>query len=110
MVCSQSASADKKTLMIWDWLQILFGLVLLVGGGEALVRGASGIAQLARVTPAVVGLTIVAAGTSMPEFVVSVQASIGGESRHRRWECYRIQHLQHRSDAECRTRKRRSHD
>lgn len=64
--------------IIIDWLLVLGGLTLLIGGGEALVRGASGIALLARVTPAVVGLTIVAAGTSMPEMVVSVQAALGG--------------------------------
>lgn len=62
--------------MLIDWLLILLGLGLLVVGGEALVRGATGLALLARVTPAVVGLTIVAAGTSMPEMVVSVQAAI----------------------------------
>lgn len=56
--------------MIIDWLLVTAGLLLLVGGGEGLVRGASGIALLARVAPAVVGLTIVAAGTSMPELVV----------------------------------------
>ena len=61
-----------------DWFLVLIGLVVLVGGGEALVRGASGIALHARLTPAVVGLTIVAAGTSMPELVVSVQAAIEG--------------------------------
>lgn len=62
--------------MIVDWILVLVGLALLVGGGEALVRGASGIALLARLTPAVVGLTIVAAGTSMPELVVSLQAAV----------------------------------
>lgn len=64
--------------MIMDWLFVIGGLVLLVGGGDALVRGAGGIAYLAGVTPAVVGLTIVAAGTSMPELVVSVQAALAG--------------------------------
>jgi cation:H+ antiporter len=64
--------------MLIDWLLVIAGLLLLLGGGESLVRGASGIALLARVTPAVVGLTIVAAGTSMPELVVSVQASMAG--------------------------------
>jgi len=64
--------------MLADGFFVLLGLLLLVGGGEALVRGASGIAILARVTPAVVGLTIVAAGTSMPELVVSLQAAIRG--------------------------------
>ncbi len=64
--------------MLVDWLFILVGLALLISGGEALVRGASGIALLAKVTPAVVGLTIVAAGTSMPEMVVSTQSAIKG--------------------------------
>jgi cation:H+ antiporter len=64
--------------MIMDWALIIGGLALLFGGGEALVRGASGIALLARVTPPVVGLTIVAAGTSMPELVVSTQAALEG--------------------------------
>ncbi|MCK6503367.1 calcium/sodium antiporter [Myxococcota bacterium] len=62
--------------MLMDWLMLLGGLAILVVGGEALVRGASGIALLGRVTPAVVGLTIVAAGTSMPEMVVSVLAAL----------------------------------
>ena len=64
--------------MIVDWLLVGLGLALLVGGGEALVRGASGVALIGQVRPAVVGLTIVAAGTSMPEFVVSVQAAFEG--------------------------------
>ncbi len=72
----QIASAHHGALI--DWLLVLVGLVLLLVGGEALVRGASGIAILARVAPAVVGLTIVAAGTSMPEFVVSTQAAFAG--------------------------------
>jgi cation:H+ antiporter len=64
--------------MIVDWLLVLTGLALLVTGGEALVSGPSGIALLAKVTPAVIGLTIVAAGTSMPEMVVSLQSAIEG--------------------------------
>jgi cation:H+ antiporter len=59
-----------------DWIFVVLGLGLLVAGGEALVRGASGIALAARVSPAVIGLTIVAAGTSMPELVVSVQSAL----------------------------------
>jgi len=57
---------------------IVLGLVLLVGGGELLVRGAVRIALLARVSPAVVGLTVVAAGTSSPELVVSLQSAAAG--------------------------------
>jgi len=55
---------------------IVAGLVLLVLGADALVRGANGLALLARVSPTVIGLTIVAAGTSMPELVVSVDAAL----------------------------------
>lgn len=64
--------------MLIEWLFIALGLIILVLGAEALVRGASGIALLARMTPAVVALTVVAAGTSMPELVVSVRAALSG--------------------------------
>lgn len=59
-------------------LLVLLGLALLVAGGEALVRGASGIALAGRISPVVVGLTLVAAGTSAPELVVSLQAAASG--------------------------------
>lgn len=52
--------------------------MLLVAGGEALVRGASGIALAARIPPLLVGLTIVAAGTSTPELVVSLWSALQG--------------------------------
>ena len=64
--------------MLIDCLLVAVGLALLVGGGEALVRGASGVALKAKLSPAVVGLTIVAAGTSMPEFVVCTQSALEG--------------------------------
>lgn len=50
---------------------IVLGIVLLVVGGETLLRGAVGLAALLRLTPAVIGLTVVAAGTSVPELAVS---------------------------------------
>ena len=62
--------------MVVDIIQIVAGLALLAVGGEGLVRGAVGLALRFRVTPAVIGLTVVAAGTSMPELVVSVLASL----------------------------------
>jgi cation:H+ antiporter len=58
---------------------VVLGLALLVVGGELLLRGAVGIATLARLTPAVIGLTVVAAGTSLPELAVSVTAGLRGE-------------------------------
>lgn len=53
-------------------------LVLLYKGGESLVEGSSALAMLFGVAPLVVGLTVVAYGTSMPEMVVSVTASVQG--------------------------------
>ena len=58
---------------------VVLGLILLAGGGEALVRAATSLAQLAGVTPAVIGLTVVAIGTSLPELVVSLLAAIDGQ-------------------------------
>lgn len=59
---------------------LLVGLVLLVVGAEALVRGASRIAAVLGISPLVIGLTIVAYGTSSPELAVNIQASLAGQS------------------------------
>ena len=59
-------------------LLVLVGLALLAGGGEALVRSATTLAGLAGVSPAVIGLTVVAIGTSLPELVVSLVAALEG--------------------------------
>lgn len=60
--------------MIGDALFILLGLAVLLVGGDLLVRGAVGIATIARVPALLVSLTIIAFGTSAPELVVSVTA------------------------------------
>ena len=57
----------------------VIGLLLLVAGAELLVRGAARLAATAGVSPLVVGLTVVAFGTSSPEFAVSLQAALGGQ-------------------------------
>ncbi|GAB3552566.1 calcium/sodium antiporter [Noviherbaspirillum agri] len=54
------------------------GLVLLTLGAEVLVRGASRLAALLGISPLVIGLTVVAFGTSAPEAAVSVQAAMSG--------------------------------
>lgn len=54
------------------------GMVLLFVGGDALVRGAVGVARRYRVPPLVIGLTIVGFGTSTPELLVSVNAALDG--------------------------------
>ena len=55
------------------WLFILAGLVVLLLGAEFLVRGAAWLAEAFGVRPMIVGLTVVAIGTSAPELVVSLQ-------------------------------------
>ena len=57
---------------------LLGGLVLLVIGGELLVRGAVAIAGKLGVSPLMIGLTIVGMGTSMPELAASLQAALAG--------------------------------
>ncbi|HOS97083.1 MAG TPA: calcium/sodium antiporter, partial [Deltaproteobacteria bacterium] len=54
------------------------GIAMLFSGGDLLVRGASGIARALRVSPLIIGLTIVAFGTSAPELVVNVVAVLQG--------------------------------
>lgn len=61
-------------------LYLVGGLVALVGGGELLIRGASKIAAAMGVSSLVIGLTIVAFGTSSPELVVSLKASLTGQA------------------------------
>jgi cation:H+ antiporter len=57
---------------------IAAGLLVLVVGGEALVRGATLLARRLGVSAAVIGLTVVAIGTSVPELVVAVLAALAG--------------------------------
>ncbi len=59
---------------------VIVGIALLTFGGEALVKGAIALARLVKVRPAVIGLTVVAFGTSVPEMVVSIFAAIGGNT------------------------------
>lgn len=58
------------------WLPLFGGLVLLILGGELLVRGAVQVATRLGVSPLVIGLTLVGFGTSAPELVTSVQAAL----------------------------------
>lgn len=63
-----------------SFLQILGGLLLLFLGGETLVRGSCGIAKKLEIPPFIIGLTIVAYGTSSPELFISIQAASKGYS------------------------------
>lgn len=64
--------------MLFNIALLIIGLFVLILGGDALVRGASSIALRLHMTPLVVGLTIVAFGTSAPELLISINAAISG--------------------------------
>jgi cation:H+ antiporter len=66
--------------MILPWVYLAVGLALLVKGAEWLVAGAAALARRLRVSDLTIGLTVVAFGTSMPEFVVSMLASLQGNN------------------------------
>lgn len=61
-----------------DSLLVIIGLTLLIIAGESTLRGTVGLARRLNISPAVIGLTIVGFGTSLPELVVSVKAAWDG--------------------------------
>lgn len=63
-----------------DFLQLVIGLVLLVFAGDYLVESASGIARSFKMSNLIIGLTVVAFGTSAPELFVSVTSSLTDSS------------------------------
>ncbi|WP_420208207.1 calcium/sodium antiporter [Candidatus Electronema sp. JC] len=61
-------------------LMFILGLAFLIIGAEVLVRGASRLAALFGISPLVIGLTVVAFGTSSPEFAVTIKAAMTGQA------------------------------
>ncbi|MBR5744088.1 MAG: calcium/sodium antiporter [Muribaculaceae bacterium] len=77
----ETEPAEDKAASMPVWKSVLYivgGLVGLIVGGEIFVDGASGIAVSLGVSEAVIGLTIVALGTSLPELATSVVAALKG--------------------------------
>ncbi|MBN1297356.1 calcium/sodium antiporter [bacterium] len=70
--CASGAVCAMGLYLSCGW--VLLGFIGMIAGADLLVRGASGIARAIGVPPLVIGLTIVAYGTSMPEFMASVIA------------------------------------
>ncbi|MGK7395024.1 MAG: calcium/sodium antiporter [Candidatus Cyclobacteriaceae bacterium M3_2C_046] len=64
--------------MLLNSLIFIISLVVLIAGGDFLVKGASSIAIKAHLSPLVVGLTIVAFGTSAPELFISINSALSG--------------------------------
>ena len=67
-------------MSIWTVVSLVVGFVLLVGGAEVLIKGASKLAATIGISPLVIGLTVVAFGTSAPELAVSLNASLHGQA------------------------------
>jgi cation:H+ antiporter len=66
--------------MLITFLLLALGIALLIGGGSLLVHSASQLAARAGVSPLIVGLTVVAFGTSLPELMVNTMAAFSGAS------------------------------
>lgn len=61
-----------------EYLLLILGLVILIGGAEFLVRGAVRLALRFTISPLVIGMTIVSSGTSAPELLVSLKGVLSG--------------------------------
>lgn len=74
------AEAEELTAiprsLLWTVLMVFGGLLLLIGGSRVLLVGAVGIAESFGMSEALIGLTLVAVGTSLPELAISVLAAI----------------------------------
>lgn len=63
-----------------DYILLIAGFVLLIKGADYFVDGSSSVARILKVPTIVIGLTVVAFGTSMPEFSVSITAALQGDN------------------------------
>ncbi|NWO06946.1 MAG: calcium/sodium antiporter [Alteromonadaceae bacterium] len=72
---AEELTAVPKT-SLWIVMAVLIGLVFLIGGSRVMLSGAIGLAESFGVSEAVIGLTLVAVGTSLPELAVSVMAAL----------------------------------
>ena len=64
--------------MFFNIIMIVLGFVLLVVGADFLVKGASNIAKKFHIPEMLIGLTIVALGTSMPELIITINSATSG--------------------------------
>jgi cation:H+ antiporter len=80
MVWSRHFNDQENIKKMLAFFGVTLGILLLVGGGTALVQGASQVATRLGISPLIIGLTIVGFGTSMPELIVNLLASFEGES------------------------------
>lgn len=74
----EAAEMTKSPVLIW--VNIVLGLACIVLGGQLAVNGATGIARMFGLSETLIGLTIVAIGTSLPELVTSIVAARKGQN------------------------------
>lgn len=68
------------TEVLWSVVLLAIGFVLLIKGADFFVEGSSSVAKMLKVPSIIIGLTIVAMGTSLPECAVSITASMTGNN------------------------------
>ena len=85
-------TADRASRPVLDVIYLLGGIAVIVVGADLLVDGAATAARSLGVSDAIVGLTIVAIGTSAPEFVTTLL--LRGELRHCSWQPARVERVQ----------------
>lgn len=85
----------KHLSLPWAVTFVAGGLALLIFGADYLVKGSTAIASSMGVSEAVIGLTLVAVGTSLPELTVSTMSAIKGQKRSQPGQYHRQQYFQY---------------
>ncbi len=76
----QGELPGKREAAWYDWPRLITGFVFVAAGGHWMVEGASALARMAGVSDWVIGVTIVATGTSLPELITCLRASLKGRN------------------------------
>jgi cation:H+ antiporter len=79
-ISEQAELPSQRTARWFDWPLLVLGFLCVAAGGHWMVEGASSLALMAGVSEWVIGVTIVAAGTSLPELITCLTASLKGRN------------------------------
>lgn len=79
-ITEQAELPPQRTARWFDWPLLVLGFLCVAAGGHWMVEGASSLARMAGVSEWVIGVTIVAAGTSLPEMITCLTASLKGRN------------------------------
>lgn len=79
-ISEQAELPSQRTARWFDWPLLVLGFLCVAAGGHWMVEGASSLARMAGVSEWVIGVTIVAAGTSLPELITCLTASLKGRN------------------------------